>query len=117
MARLTCLHDLSKLCHEGTYVLSGLYQVHDLLSSSSVHISNSFADSSGDTSGDDPAAKTGTLDLQLTYLWRVHGCDYYGGTLLSDPAECAPLFHHVHSFPFFSCSLIDWSKPSVNHSF
>jgi hypothetical protein len=29
----------------------------------------------------------GQLDLRLTYLWRVHGVDYYAGRELSEPAE------------------------------
>lgn len=41
-----------------------------------------------DSKNDDaPAADTGTLDLQLTYLWRVHGVDYYAGRELADPMQ------------------------------
>lgn len=29
----------------------------------------------------------GKLDLQLTYLWRVHGVDYYGGKEFADPSQ------------------------------
>lgn len=29
------------------------------------------------------------LDLQLLYLWKVHGTDYYGGRELSDPSDSA----------------------------
>ncbi len=31
--------------------------------------------------------QVGQLDLQLTYLWRVHSLDYYGGAELQDPAD------------------------------
>ena len=34
-----------------------------------------------------PAASLGKLDLQLTYLWRVHGIDYYAGRELADPMQ------------------------------
>ena len=27
------------------------------------------------------------LDLQLSYLWKVHSVDYYAGTELQDPAD------------------------------
>ena len=29
----------------------------------------------------------GKLDLQLTYLWRVHGIDYYTGKEFADPTQ------------------------------
>jgi hypothetical protein len=28
----------------------------------------------------------GRLDLQLTYLWRVHGVDYYNGVEVAEPS-------------------------------
>lgn len=29
------------------------------------------------------------LDMQLTYLWRVHGIDYYGGWVAEEMGVCA----------------------------
>ena len=82
MAQLTFLHDPLELCQEATYVSPRIYEF-------ALDKWPSCADLSGNVSGEDPVAKAGALDLQLTYLWRVHGCNYYGGTQLADPAECA----------------------------
>lgn len=44
--------------------------------------------------GEGPPAKgyeelLGQLDLQLSYLWRVHNLDYYAGREYMDAAECS----------------------------
>jgi len=31
--------------------------------------------------------QAGKLDVVLTYLWRVHGVDYYGGAEVAEPDE------------------------------
>ena len=31
--------------------------------------------------------QVGKLDVLLTYLWRVHGVDYYGGGEVAEPEE------------------------------
>lgn len=36
---------------------------------------------------EDPGAAIEKLDLQLTYLWKVHGVDYYAGKELSEPMQ------------------------------
>jgi hypothetical protein len=37
--------------------------------------------------GDDSEAAIAKLDLQLTYLWKVHGLDFYAGKELSEPMQ------------------------------
>lgn len=34
-----------------------------------------------------PGVQVGKLDVLLTYLWRVHGVDYYAGAEVSEPDE------------------------------
>ena len=41
----------------------------------------------GEAVGEGFEDKVGKLDLQLTYLWRVHALDYYGGKELANPAS------------------------------
>ena len=38
-----------------------------------------------EASAEDLDKRAGKLDLQLAYLWRVHGVDYYAGKELADP--------------------------------
>lgn len=38
-----------------------------------------------EASAEDLDERAGKLDLQLAYLWRVHGVDYYAGKEAADP--------------------------------
>ncbi len=43
------------------------------------------------------AAALGQLDLVLTWLWRVHGVDYYGGMEVVDADEFAERLGRVRT--------------------